>query len=93
MIVIHITDSDEIGKVQCVAGISRAHATSANQSGRRPATDVAGLSDLTTDSRLFVLDGGPTPGGAPSTLVDARGTAPVCLRAGAIAWDRVVTSR
>ena len=41
---------------------------------------------------LFVIDGGPTPGGASSTIVDAR-TAPARLiRAGAVPWDRVLES-
>ena len=66
--------------------------TSANLSGR-PATaspdDVArelgGRIDL-------LLDTGPSPGGPPSTIVDARGGSPVLVRAGAIAWDRVLRS-
>jgi len=33
-----------------------------------------------------------TPGGAPSTIVDATGTQPVLIRAGAIAWERVLES-
>ena len=40
----------------------------------------------------LVLDGGDTPGGAPSTLVDLRDEPPRLVRAGAIAWDRVLRS-
>lgn len=67
-------------------------ATSANRSGQPPANRVEALGDLVSDPRVFVVDGGPTTGGAPSTLVDVRGVAPVCVRDGAIAWDRVVES-
>jgi L-threonylcarbamoyladenylate synthase len=68
-------------------------ATSANRSGEPPAADAAALAWLDADPRVFVIDAGPTRGGAPSTLVDARGDEPVCVRAGAIAWERVLTSR
>jgi tRNA A37 threonylcarbamoyladenosine synthetase subunit TsaC/SUA5/YrdC len=46
---------------------------------------LAGLIDL-------VLDGGDTPGGEPSTLVDVRGREPRLVRAGAVPWDRVLRS-
>jgi L-threonylcarbamoyladenylate synthase len=66
-------------------------ATSANRSGEPPAvtaTDVlAALPDVDC-----VIDGGPTPGGAPSTMVEAREEGPRLLREGAITWDRVIRS-
>jgi len=66
-------------------------ATSANRSGEPPAvtaTDVlAALPDVDC-----VIDGGPTPGGAPSTMVEAREDGPRLIREGAIAWDRVIRS-
>jgi len=66
-------------------------ATSANRSGEPPAvtaTDVlAALPDVDC-----VIDGGPTPGGAPSTMVEAREDGPRLLREGVIAWDRVIRS-
>lgn len=68
-------------------------ATSANRSGAAPASDAEGLAWLAGDPRVFVIDAGATRGGAPSTIVDARGEDPVCVRAGAIAWERVLTSR
>jgi tRNA A37 threonylcarbamoyladenosine synthetase subunit TsaC/SUA5/YrdC len=37
-----------------------------------------------------LIDAGPSPGGTPSTIVDASGTVPVLIRAGAVAWDRVL---
>ena len=65
-------------------------ATSANRSGE-PAASRAG--DVSwQDDQVLVIDAGPTPGGAPSTIVDARGSAPVLVRDGAIAWSRVLHS-
>jgi L-threonylcarbamoyladenylate synthase len=67
-------------------------ATSANRSGEAAAARAEDLAGLARDSRVLVLDGGPTPGGAPSTIVDAR-TSPVRLvREGAVPWNRVLRS-
>jgi len=44
------------------------------------------------DRGVLVIDGGGTAGGAPSTIVDARDRAPLLIREGAIAWDRVLHS-
>ena len=58
-------------------------ATSANRSGAPPcATPAAVAAALATDIDLL-LDGGATPGGLPSTLVDWTGDRPVALRPGA----------
>jgi tRNA A37 threonylcarbamoyladenosine synthetase subunit TsaC/SUA5/YrdC len=40
----------------------------------------------------LVLDAGPAPGGAPSTIVSFTGGALVLLRAGAVPWERVLES-
>jgi L-threonylcarbamoyladenylate synthase len=66
-------------------------ATSANRSGEPPARTADALADV-VDARVLIVDGGSTPGGRPSTIVDARGSQPVCVREGAVAWDRVVHS-
>jgi L-threonylcarbamoyladenylate synthase len=66
--------------------------TSANRSSEPPAVTAGALAALAADPRVLVIDGGPTPGGAASTIVDARGERAVCLRDGAIAWDRVLES-
>ena len=39
-----------------------------------------------------LIDAGPSPGGAPSTIVDARSGTPRLVRAGAVAWERVLES-
>lgn len=67
-------------------------ATSANRSGAPPAARVDAVDEVARDARVFVIDGGVTPGGRPSTIVDARGAAPVLVRDGALAWDRVLES-
>ena len=57
-----------------------------------PATAAAASDEFGADIDA-VIDAGPTPGGSPSTIVDARGTAPRLVREGAVAWDRVLQSR
>jgi L-threonylcarbamoyladenylate synthase len=67
-------------------------ATSANLSGAQPSTSAADVSSALGGAVDLVLDGGETPGGEPSTLVDAREETPRLVRGGAIAWDRVLRS-
>jgi len=67
-------------------------ATSANRTGEAPTNSADALGAIADDDRVLVIDGGVAPGGAPSTIVDARGTLPVLVREGAIAWDRVLRS-
>jgi L-threonylcarbamoyladenylate synthase len=66
-------------------------ATSANRSGGRPAQLAADLEGL-ADDRVFVIDGGDTAGGLPSTIVDARAMPVQLVRDGAILWERVLNS-
>lgn len=67
-------------------------ATSANRSGQPPAATARDLGVVGGDPRVMVIDGGTTPGGQPSTIVDARRTPPTLVRDGAIAWIRVLES-
>ncbi len=39
-----------------------------------------------------LIDAGPSPGGLPSTIVDATGAEPRLVRAGAVPWERVLES-
>lgn len=66
--------------------------TSANLSGRAATASPGDVARELGERIDLLLDTGPSPGGPPSTLVDARGGAPVLVRAGAIAWDRVLRS-
>lgn len=64
--------------------------TSANRSGRpAPRTADAAVESLGEDVEL-VLDSGLTPGGEPSTIVDARSGVPRLIRAGAVPFLRVM---
>ena len=67
-------------------------ATSANRSGEPPAADAGGVAASLAPELAVLVDGGPARGGAPSTIVDVRGAAPVLVREGAVAWDRVLQS-
>lgn len=58
--------------------------TSANRSGRPPRREAGGLPRALGIGSAQVLDGGRTPGGAPSTLLDLSGPRPRLLRAGAV---------
>ena len=66
--------------------------TSANRSGEPAATTAEQVSNELMNVIDLVLDGGPSPGGAPSTIVDVTGDRPRLVRAGAIAWERVLES-
>ena len=59
-------------------------APSANPSGASPASTAGGVLDYFARGLELVLDGGPTPGGPPSTVVDATVTPPRVLRRGAV---------
>jgi L-threonylcarbamoyladenylate synthase len=59
-------------------------ATSANPSGVPPAQDAGTVIGYFGDRFDLIIDAGPTPGGLPSTIVDARGSASIILREGAI---------
>jgi L-threonylcarbamoyladenylate synthase len=63
--------------------------TSANPSGGPPPVEAAGLDPWLIARIDLVLDGGRTPGGLPSTVVEIGAGAPRLLRAGAVPWEAV----
>jgi L-threonylcarbamoyladenylate synthase len=67
-------------------------ATSANRSGARPASSADEVRAALEPHVDVLVDGGATPGGLPSTIVELTDAGPVERRAGAIAWDRVLES-
>jgi L-threonylcarbamoyladenylate synthase len=67
-------------------------ATSANRSGAPPVRTAGALDEVRHDPRVLIVDGGETPGGAPSTIVDVRGGQPTIVRAGAISTERVMAA-
>ena len=62
-------------------------ATSANLSGMTPAQDADAVARYFGDRIDIVIDGGPTPGGLPSTIVDVTGKEMRILREGAISKE------
>jgi L-threonylcarbamoyladenylate synthase len=66
-------------------------ATSANRSGQPPADSADAVAAALPDVDAL-LDGGPAPGGAPSTIIAFTEDGPTLLREGAVPWDRVIKS-
>ena len=64
--------------------------TSANLSGQSAPSSPDAVVASFGDGIDVLIDAGPTPGGLPSTIVDATGSEAVLVRAGAIPWDRVL---
>ena len=63
--------------------------TSANISGE-PSPKTAGEVSRQLNERIpIILDGGETPGGVPSTVVDCTGAEPVILREGPISLEEI----
>ena len=62
--------------------------TSANRSSEPPLDDAAAVQRTLGAGVELILDGGRTPGGLPSTMVDARDR-PHLLRAGALPTDLI----
>ena len=66
--------------------------TSANLSGQPATADPAQVATTVGQRIDYLLDTGRSPGGQPSTIVDARGAAVRLVRAGAVPWERVLES-
>lgn len=64
-------------------------ATSANISGERELADPVEVRALFEGRLEIIIDAGPAPGGAPSTIVDLSGAAPRVLREGRIPAERI----
>lgn len=63
--------------------------SSANLTGQPAATDGDRAMEMLGDRVSVLIDGGPTPGAVPSTIVDATGERPRLLRLGAIPVERL----
>ncbi len=80
---------DHVAREICRACGRPITATSANASGE-PATSDPDCVERTLGDRIdLLIDAGPTPGGAASTIVDVTGAEPVLVRGGAISWDEI----
>ncbi len=81
--------ADPVARAICAEAGRPITATSANLSGE-PATADPEQVERTLGDRLdLLIDTGPTPGGAPSTIVDVTGADPVLVRAGALSWQDI----
>jgi L-threonylcarbamoyladenylate synthase len=67
-------------------------ATSANSAGETPAATGTEVAQLMGDAVALILEQPDVLRGAPSTIVDIRGAVPALVRAGVVAWDRVLQS-
>lgn len=65
-------------------------ATSANRSGAPPATTAATVRAAFGEEIDLVLDGGATPGGLPSTVLDVTRDPPRLVRAGRITEEQLL---
>jgi L-threonylcarbamoyladenylate synthase len=65
-------------------------ATSANLAGQAELADPAAVTALFQGRVDLIIDGGPTPGGLPSTIVDLAGAPPRVLREGRIPSARIM---
>jgi len=63
--------------------------SSANLTGRPAATDAAQAEEMLGESVEVVIDGGTSPGGEASTILDATTTPARLLRLGAISVERL----
>jgi L-threonylcarbamoyladenylate synthase len=79
-----------VARSLCRAAERPLTATSANVSGAPPTSDPDAVAKTIGDRIDVLLDGGPTAGGLPSTIVDFTGSEPKLVRAGAIAWADVL---
>lgn len=64
-------------------------ATSANLAGEKELAEPAEVAALVGDKVEWLIDGGRTPGGLPSTIVDLAHGEPRILREGAVPAERV----
>lgn len=64
--------------------------TSANISGHSSSSTVFGVQTQLNGRIQLILDGGLTPGGIPSTLVDCTQEQPVILRKGPISMEEIL---
>jgi L-threonylcarbamoyladenylate synthase len=66
--------------------------TSANISGQTSPSTAKGVHAQLTGRIPLILDGGVTPGGIPSTVVDCTGEAPEILREGPISFEEIMAA-
>jgi tRNA threonylcarbamoyl adenosine modification protein (Sua5/YciO/YrdC/YwlC family) len=63
--------------------------SSANTHGRPPATSAQEAYQMLGETVSVYVEGGPSPLGAPSTIVDVTGPIPAVVRVGAISIESI----
>jgi L-threonylcarbamoyladenylate synthase len=81
--------SHAVARALCRACGSPLTATSANISGAEPSADPDQVARTLGDRIDLLVDAGTTPGGPPSTIVDATGESARLVRQGAIGWEEI----
>jgi L-threonylcarbamoyladenylate synthase len=66
--------------------------TSANMSGQTSPSTAKGVNAQLNGRIPLILDGGVTPGGIPSTVVDCTGEEPVIVREGPISLEEMLSA-
>ena len=66
--------------------------TSPNISGRQSPISVQEVYDQLNGRIPLILDGGNTPGGIPSTLVDCTGETPIIFREGPVTMENLISA-
>jgi L-threonylcarbamoyladenylate synthase len=86
---VRVPDHD-VARALCRASGRLLTATSANITGEPPSDDPDHIAHVLAGRGVdLLLDAGKTPGGPPSTIVEAHGDSVRLIRPGAIAWDEV----
>jgi L-threonylcarbamoyladenylate synthase len=84
--------NDEIARTLIrTAGVGLA-TTSANISGATSPLDAAGVVDSVSENVSYIVNGGPTPLGVESTVVDVSWGEPAMVREGALSWRDIISS-
>jgi L-threonylcarbamoyladenylate synthase len=66
--------------------------TSANMSGKNSSSTARGVQAQLDGKIPLILDGGVTPGGTPSTIVDCSMKSPVIVREGPISLEQILNA-
>jgi L-threonylcarbamoyladenylate synthase len=82
----------EVARALCASFGHCLTATSANLTGKASPSAVPDIDPALAARIDAALDSGPAPGGPPSTIVTVASGRLQLIRAGAIAWDRVIKS-
>jgi L-threonylcarbamoyladenylate synthase len=86
---VRVPDHIVAQSVLCAAGPMAV--TSANISGQPSPTTAKEVYTQLNSRIALIIDGGKTPGGVPSTVMDCTGSSPLILREGPISLEEVMS--